>query len=98
MKVSNVLYATLPGKYMVYSAQEANYRGHGKIEWGDISMYPFYKSLFELHKNFPAIYKGTFYKLKTNMDNNVFAFMYGYPKNQDQKSAKIRWIIDHLNL
>ena len=23
---------------------------------------------------------------------------YGYPQSQDQKSAKIRWIINHLNL
>ncbi|MBN2611434.1 MAG: alpha-glucosidase C-terminal domain-containing protein [Bacteroidales bacterium] len=83
LEVANLLYATLPGKFMIYNGQEANYRGplphntmiNASIEWGDKSMYQFYKSLFELHKNFPAIYKGTFYKLKTNNDKNIFAFM-----------------------
>jgi glycosidase len=83
MKVANVLYATLPGKFMIYNGQEADYRGalphntgiNKSIDWGDRSMYPFYKSLFELHRNSPAIYKGNFYKLKTSMDENIFAFM-----------------------
>jgi glycosidase len=74
MKVANVLFATLPGKYMIYNAQDANHRGRGKIEWGDESMYPFYRSLFKLHRNHPAVYKGSFYKLRTNVDDSVFAF------------------------
>jgi len=74
MKVANVLFATLPGKYMIYNAQDANHRGRGKIEWGDESMYPFYRSLLKLHRNHPAVYKGSFYKLRTNVDDSVFAF------------------------
>ena len=37
-------------------------------------MYPFYRSLLKLHRSHPAVYKGSFYKLRTNVDDSVFAF------------------------
>ena len=82
LEVANLLYATLPGKYMIYNGQEVNYKEslpHNTIperwiEWKNTPVTDFYESLFDLHRK-PAIYKGDFMRLATNNDQHIYAFL-----------------------
>ena len=81
VRALSVLSATLPGKPMVYSGQEAGMTQSGigfgvkNIAWKDAEMEKFYATLLHLYRAHPALYEGDFFKVPTSNDAEIYAFL-----------------------
>ncbi|KAA3611096.1 MAG: alpha-amylase [Calditrichaeota bacterium] len=79
-KVSAVLTATLPGKPLLYSGQEAGldrplkFFDKDQIDWKESTFREFYSRLFNLYQNNPALHLGNMVKIDAEDDKDVFAF------------------------
>ena len=91
----SVLSATLPGKPMVYSGQEAGMTetgiGYGvkNIEWKDAATEEFYTTLFRLYRAHPALYEGDFFKVPTSNDDAIYAFVRRCPEEEGEDKALV---------
>ena len=83
IRALSVLTATLPGKPMIYSGQEAGMTEKGinthtkNIDFSDDSMQEFYGTLLNFYQAHPALQSGEFSKIETSNDDDVFAFTRG---------------------
>ncbi len=73
-----VLCATLPGKPLLYNGQEMSFlKTNPPSEAGARTgspVWPFYRSLLELHKSEAALSNGSFRKIASNYDDKIYAF------------------------
>ena len=80
-----VLTTTVPGMPLIYTGQESamdkrlEFFERDPVQWNDYSMTDFYKQLIDLKKSNPALFNGSYggswERLKTNNDENVFALL-----------------------
>ncbi len=82
LRPAAVLTATLPGKPLIYNGQEVGidksleFFEKDPIDWQDDNNYrAFYSKLFNLYQANPALYSGTMVRVKSNEENNVYAFV-----------------------
>jgi len=79
-KTFAVLMATIPGKPLLYSGQEAglnkrlSFFEKDPIEWRVNNYRRFYRRLFGFYQENPALYKGSMEKIPTDNDDFVYAF------------------------
>jgi cyclomaltodextrinase len=80
-KVSAALTATLPGKPLLYSGQEAGLDKRLKffekdtIEWKESSFRRFYSRLLNLYQQNPALHSGKMIKISDPGEKDIFAFV-----------------------
>jgi cyclomaltodextrinase len=80
-KVGAVLTCTLPGTPMVYNGQEVGidkaleFFEKDPIEWKENEFREFYRKLLWTYRNHPALYKGNMRKLKSDYDDQIYAFV-----------------------
>jgi len=80
-KVGAVLTGTLPGNPLVYNGQEIGidqaleFFEKDPIVWQENEVREFYQKLLWTYRNHPALYKGSMRKLKSDNDDQVYAFI-----------------------
>jgi len=79
-KVCAVLTASLPGKPLLYSGQEAGLNKALKffdkdmIDWKESTFRQFYSRLFNLYQQNPALYKGSITEITESTEKDILAF------------------------
>ena len=79
-KVGAVLTCTLPGTPLIYNGQEVGnlkaleFFEKDPVVWRENEFRNFYKTLFTLYRNSPALYLGDMHKLVSSNDEQVYAF------------------------
>ena len=80
-KTMAVLTATIPGKPLLYSGQEAglnkrlDFFEKDPIGWQESTFRLFYSKLFNLYQNNTALHKGSMEKISTAADDDVYFFL-----------------------
>lgn len=80
-KTMAVLTATIPGKPLLYSGQEAgmnkrlDFFEKDAIEWQESTFRLFYSKLFNLYQKNPALHRGKMEKITTDRDDSIYAFV-----------------------
>ncbi len=79
-KIGAVLTCTLPGNPLVYNGQEIGnekaleFFEKDPIEWRENEFRAFYQKLLWTYQNHPALHKGSMKKLKSDNNDQVYAF------------------------
>lgn len=90
-KVGAVLTCTLPGNPLVYNGQEIGidqalaFFEKDPIEWHENEFREFYQKLLWTYRNHPALYNGSIRKLKSDNDDQIYAFV----RNQEDDEVVV---------